>query len=139
MEIPNPAKHSELQKEIRFLLAEIARRIHRIQTCISQGDLRRSQKDIRTILEEGLVMLFQTQQMLLEIADFVVKTKKQTLMPINHDTLAEYSRMRDMAESAVLLKEQAQCLSDLLLTIHPPEENNHGEMRPAADNVQGIH
>ena len=135
----NQAKHDELQKDISYLLGEITRRIFRIKTYSACSDRQGRQKDMRIMIEDGLEMLRQTQQMLLEIAEFVIQTKKYTMSVIGQDTTIEVSSMHLLNESAVLLQEQSKGLSDLLINMHSPAATEHEDKKYLADSAEGIH
>ena len=91
------------------------------------------------MIEDGLDMIRQTQQMLLEIAEFVIQTKKYTMSVIGQDTTIEVSSMHLLNESAVLLQEQSKGLSDLLINMHSPAATEREDKKYLADSADGIH
>lgn len=106
---------------------------------VQQISLPRNQSDMLVIIEDGLAMLQRTQQMLLDIAEFVIQTKKYTLSASCQDRDTKFTSMRRLNESAVLLKEQAQCLAELVINMNMREEKNFKEKIPSADSAAGIH
>ena len=135
----NQGKHDELQKEVSFLLGEITKRIHRMKPYAKRSKSPRNQNEMLILIEDGLAILRQTQQMLLDIAEFVIQTKKYTISADCQAKGAEFSSMRLLNESVVLLKDQAQCLAELLINLNMQEEKILEEKIPSADSAAGIH
>ena len=128
-----------MEKEVSFLLGEITKRIHRLKPYAERIQSPRNQSEMLSMIEDGLAMLRQTQQMLLDIAEFVIQTKKYTMSVDCQAMGAEFSSMRLLNESAVLLKDQAQCLAELLINLNMQEEKILEEKIASADSAAGIH
>ena len=64
----------------------------------------------------------------------MIQTKKYTISADCQAKGAEFSSMRLLNESVVLLKDQAQCLAELLINLNMQEEKI-----PSADSAAGIH
>ena len=120
MDLAVQMRHDELQKEIGFLLGDIAWQIYKIITRLYRTDSRLNLNEIHIMTDDGLGMLNRVNSVLIKITDFTIQIKKQAVSSTKtkNDGLAEFSCMLLLNESLALLKEQSQSLSNLLIKIN---------------------
>ena len=131
MDLAVQMRHDELQKEIGFLLGEIAWQIYKIKTRLYRTDSRLNLNEIHIMTDDGLGMLNRVNAVLIKIADFTIQIKKQAVSSTktNNDGIAEFSCMLLLNESLALLKDQSQGLSNLLIRINSTAEMDAQECK----------